>query len=413
MKNFRRFRFHLVAVTATALLAPFHAVPQEQTQASPPIHVMRAMPVGSSTSPATETPVVPFVNNGHGITYHGGPILPFINVYLIWYGNWAGDTATTILPDMVSNLGGSSYFSINTTYDDSSGASVLNAVFFAGSITDNYSQGTSLTDASVAAIVTNAMNANGGVTLNRMYIVLTSPDVMETQNGYPNYCGWHSYLSDGITMYAWVGNPTLHGQACMAQTASSPNGNVGADAMANTMVHEIDETVTDPNINAWNNGSTAEVGDLCNFNFGSTFFVSNGSTANMTLGARNYLIQQEWVNSGGGFCGKQLASGAVPNAPAAISPLGAATVQISSLPYTVFWSASTGAAPAWYNVCLSDDGFQSTRGCQGSTSGNAGAGISTILFSDPSTVRVQGCNVAGCGGWSPPSAPILYCTGEC
>jgi hypothetical protein len=411
MKNFGRFCIHLVA--ATALLAPFHAVPQEQPRASPPIHGMRAMPVGSATFPATEGPVVPLVTTGNGITYHGGPILPFINVYLIWYGNWAGDTAQTILPDLVSNLGGSSYFSINTTYGDSSGANVLNAAFFAGSITDNYSQGTSLSDAAVATIVTNAMNANGGVTMNRMYIVLTSPDVMETGTGFPLYCGWHSHLSDGVTTYGWVGNPTLHGQGCMAQAASSPNGNVGADAMANTIVHEIDETVTDPNLNAWNNGLTGEVGDLCNFNFGSTFVVSNGSNANLTLGARNYLIQQEWVNSGGGFCGKQLASGAVPNAPSAISPLGTATVQISSLPFTVFWSASTGAAPAWYNVCLSDDGFQSTRGCQGSTNGNAGAAVSTILFSDPSTVRVQGCNAAGCGGWSPQSAPILYCTGEC
>ena len=38
------------------------------------------------------------------------------NVYFIWYGNWSGNTATTILPDLAGNIGGSPYFNINTTY---------------------------------------------------------------------------------------------------------------------------------------------------------------------------------------------------------------------------------------------------------------------------------------------------------
>src|SRR5262249_20170002 len=34
------------------------------------------------------------------ITYHGGPLmLGTPNVYFIWYGDWAGNTAQTILPD--------------------------------------------------------------------------------------------------------------------------------------------------------------------------------------------------------------------------------------------------------------------------------------------------------------------------
>ena len=32
----------------------------------------------------------------------------------------------------------------------------------------------------------------------------------------------------------------------------------------------------------------------------------NGSKHNMTLGGRDYLIQQNWVNSGGGYCAKSL-----------------------------------------------------------------------------------------------------------
>src|SRR5438132_11253626 len=38
---------------------------------------------------------------GNGITYHGGPVMLLTtNVYYIWYGNWSGNSATTILPDL-------------------------------------------------------------------------------------------------------------------------------------------------------------------------------------------------------------------------------------------------------------------------------------------------------------------------
>jgi hypothetical protein len=30
----------------------------------------------------------------------------------------------------------------------------------------------------------------------------------------------------------------------------------------------------------------------------------NGAKYNVTLGSRNYLIQQNWVNASGGFCAK-------------------------------------------------------------------------------------------------------------
>ena len=57
---------------------------------------------------------------GNGISYHGGPLmLGTPNVYYIWYGNWStasGADATAILTDLASNIGGSPYYNINTTY---------------------------------------------------------------------------------------------------------------------------------------------------------------------------------------------------------------------------------------------------------------------------------------------------------
>ena len=66
----------------------------------------------------------------NGITDHGGPVMlgTTVNVYYIWYGNWAGNTATTILTDLAQNLGGSPYYNINTTYTDAAGTHVSNSL---------------------------------------------------------------------------------------------------------------------------------------------------------------------------------------------------------------------------------------------------------------------------------------------
>src|SRR5512144_1456186 len=57
--------------------------------------------------------------SSNGINYHGGPlILGTTNVYYIWYGNWGGNSAPTVLTDLATSIGGSPYFNINTTYYD-------------------------------------------------------------------------------------------------------------------------------------------------------------------------------------------------------------------------------------------------------------------------------------------------------
>ena len=241
----------------------------------------------------------------NGINYHGGPlILGTTNVYYIWYGNWAGNTATSILPDLIAGLSGSPYYNINTSYYDGASVAVTNSTLLKKSVTDNYSRGTALADADVTAVVSSAITSGAlPADPNAVYFVLTSADVNETSGFCTSYCGWHTHgtIAGQDIKYSFVGNPDRCPSACEAQT-TSPNGNAGADGMASVLTHELEEAVTDPDLNAWYDGSGAENADKCAWKFGTTYTTSNGSKANMKLGARDFLIQQNWLNASGGLC---------------------------------------------------------------------------------------------------------------
>ena len=245
---------------------------------------------------------------GNGIDYHGGPvILGGTNVYYIWYGNWSGNAALSVLPSFASNIGGSPYFNINTTYHDGANNAVLNAVVFKGSYFDNYSHGTSLSDSAIQAIVSAAIASGhiGPADTNGVYFVLTSADVNENSGFCTQYCGWHTHgtIANSDIKYAFVGNPARCPSACEVQT-TGPNGTGGADGMASIIAHELEEATTDPDLNAWYDTRGQENADKCAWTFGTTYTAANGATANMNLGGLDYLIQRNWVNASGGFCAK-------------------------------------------------------------------------------------------------------------
>jgi Phosphate-induced protein 1 conserved region len=75
---------------------------------------------------------------------------------------------------------------------------------------------------------------------------------------------------------------------------TSPNGDIGIDEVVDSLMHELSETVTDPDGTAWFTSNGSEVGDLCNFVYGKTFLAPNGSHANHTFGGLNYLAQEIW-----------------------------------------------------------------------------------------------------------------------
>ena len=137
-----------------------------------------------------------------------------------------------------------------------------------------------------------------------VYFVLTSSDVAQTPGFCSKYCGWHWYLamSDSTRIhYAFVGDPARCPSTCEAQW-NSPNFDASADAMASVMSHELNETVTDPEGTGWFDSAGQEVGDKCAWKFGPEQKTARGASYNVSFEARNWLIQQNWINANGGSC---------------------------------------------------------------------------------------------------------------
>jgi hypothetical protein len=257
--------------------------------------------------------------SSNGISWHGGPVLLGTpTAYYIWYGNWAQSNGTdnaagqNILVNLASHIGSSPYFNINKTYysgsTQTSSNSVTGAVAYGGATTVGYTSGTSLSDAQIGQVVFNAINSGAlPYNTNAVYFVLTSSDVTASSGFCTQYCGWHTagtLRSSGDIKYAFIGNAARCPSACEAQT-TSPNGNAGADAMASIVSHELEEAVTDPNLNAWYDNRGQENADKCAWTFGTTFSAANGSKYNVVFNNTEYLIQRNWVNASGGFCSMQ------------------------------------------------------------------------------------------------------------
>jgi len=174
-------------------------------------------------------------------------------------------------------------------------------------VNSKYQRKTRLADNDIQGIVQKEMDVKTLPTdANGIYFVLTSSEVQESSGFCQSYCGWHSYFSykSKNIKYSFVGNAaTQCPNGCTAFGDTSPNSNPGADGMASTILHELEEAHTDPLLNAWYDDSSGyENADMCAWTFGTTSTSSNGAPYNMVIGGLQYLIQQNWVNNDAGYC---------------------------------------------------------------------------------------------------------------
>jgi hypothetical protein len=239
------------------------------------------------------------------IVYHGGPVMAAATtLYVIYYGHFSANQHN-ILDTFLENLGGSAAYNVNTEYYDSQGQYVQNVLNYtpsADSYDDPYSIGKSLNGNFDTTLIHDAIvGRHLPADANGIYILTISPDVR-----LPNtvWCAYH-YDSNSIVAgenikYAVAADPpkpilnSCSGNFANYHDTTSPNGDVGMDEVVDSLIHEISETVTDPDIDAWFTSNGSEVADLCDFVYGPTFLAPNGSHANHTFGSRNYLAQEIW-----------------------------------------------------------------------------------------------------------------------
>ena len=311
MKNSSRFLLTALLTSAVASLTsaqPADAARPVATGA-PEIISHRI----NSQAPRT-APTVGGTAKTTAILYRGGPVMgSTVNVYIIWYGNWNRGNGTDtpegqqIVRDFLNDIGGSPYMTLNNTYSTAS-TQLTGVVNFGGETTDTGSLGNSVTDAGFGTIVSNSISKlNGGIAdPNGIYFVLTSSDVTASSGFCTKYCGWHTYgtISGKNIKYSFVGNAARCITSCAAQTVG-PNGNAGVDGMLSVLAHELVETISDPNLNAWYDNRGAENADKCAWTFGGQQKqLPNGAYYNMTLGSRHFLIQRNLAHtSAGDFCG--------------------------------------------------------------------------------------------------------------
>jgi hypothetical protein len=255
---------------------------------------------------AVSVTVASAASPGGALEYHGGAVLTHTtHVYYLWYGDWSRSLALPVLTDFASSLGGSPYFNINTTHHDAAGRPVRNSIVYSGSATDAYSLGASLTDAGVLDAVKGAIHRGAlPVDANGVYFVLTAADVDETSGFCSDFCSWHNHAKiAGVDIkYAFVGHPGRCPEACELAPGNTPNGDAAADAMVAAVAARINETVTDPDADGWFDAAGLENTDKCLLSrnpFGPTYVTADGARANLRLGARNFLVPQNWVNGDG------------------------------------------------------------------------------------------------------------------
>jgi len=266
-------------------------------------------------------------NSGTGIYYHGGPVLRaatnVVSVYwsssIIYNGgptpgtSGSGSQDGSLVGYFLSHLGGSSYYNINSTYTDGGGNAIANVVNYTGYWANNTnapSGSQSVSDGQMVAMLQSGFD-NGSLTYDAstLYAIFTSGTVNLGGGFGTQYCAYHTHGTvtvGGVSrtvLYAAMPYDQAYPGVCTEGTAS-PNGDAGADSEVNTLAHETEETTTDMMANAWFDRRGYENADKCAWTWGSTYTTANGGVANIQVGSKDFLVQQNWINAGSGGCRK-------------------------------------------------------------------------------------------------------------
>ena len=208
------------------------------------------------------------------------------------------------------NLGNSPYAQINSTYTDAAGQPAASAFIYGGDLIDSsYSHGVDLAQSDIIAIISDKVN-NFQLPQdpNGIFVILASADIASSGTSFctpsaPPYHG-RGLVNGSPVNYIFLGNPTRCPTVAGPQfprTGPTPNDTYAGDVLVSNLTHALNGIVTNPLGNGWYDRYGLENTDKCvdelgQPSFGATYTTANGARANVRMGSRDYLIQQNWVN---------------------------------------------------------------------------------------------------------------------
>ena len=223
------------------------------------------------------------------MVYHGGPILPSVTVKAIFWGSsWPTYTGDEIsgLDRWYKYVGtsaggsGSSYQASVNEYNDSAGNYVTTATTYQGHVIDGTPVPKHLGTSSVLAEVCKEVPSP---VANAYY-----PVYIDQPRGHAGYCAYHSSGTCNGKPVEFGFFFKLDGDPGCDPQSNVSGESQGLKAIANVTGHELSETRSDPNGNAWYDSSGAENGDKCAWTFGGPYVTF--------LDGTHWKIQGNWSN---------------------------------------------------------------------------------------------------------------------
>jgi hypothetical protein len=273
--------------------------------------------------------VQPFA--GKNLVYNGGPVMTSNTNYTFYWapsgspayaaGYQAG--VNLYMEDLAHDSGGvQNVDSVATQYANGSSESVAYNSHFAGQIIDTnpypksgcVAAPTCLTDAQIQTEIKSWVIGHGlPHDLAHEYFLLTPPGVescfdatgTECSAGtvHAAFCAYHGAISASGGSIIYANDPYVVGvSGC--DSAEHPNNSPSDAALLGGLSHEHNESITDPELNAWYGPEGYENGDKCRtFEEASEYgtplgTAPDGSRYNQLINGREYWYQQEWSNLG-------------------------------------------------------------------------------------------------------------------